>query len=79
MSQVRAKFLVHSVTETADGKQVRLFPVTSGSAENTSFYKWTPSGSIELGTVNPEAAKHFVPGRQFYVDFTDATPAAPAA
>lgn len=68
---VRAKFKVASVTEAEGGlKTARLHPVTSGSPENAEFFKWSPSGTIELGTLNPAAAAHFVPGLEFYVDFT---------
>lgn len=73
MSSVRAKFKVASVTEQEGGlKTATLHPVTSGSPENAEFFKWTPSGQIQLGTINPAAAEQFVPGRQFYVDFTPA-------
>jgi hypothetical protein len=70
---VRAKFRVVSVTESENGlKTANLSPVTSGSPENERFFKWTPGGQIVLGTINPEAAKEFYPGREFYVDFTPA-------
>lgn len=68
---VRAKFKVQSVTESEGGlKTANLHPVTSGSPENAQFFKWTPSGQISLGTINPDAGKQFIPGRVFYVDFT---------
>lgn len=66
---VRAKFFVTKV----DGGTVWLSPVTGGSEENKSFYKWTPSGQIILSTINDEAVKQFVVGQEMYVDFTDAT------
>lgn len=70
---IRAKFKVQSVTETEGGlKSVKLFPVTSGSPENAEFFKWTPSGAIDMGTINPVAAEQFKPGTEFYVDFTPA-------
>lgn len=70
---VRAKFKVTSITETEGGnKQIKLQPVTSGSPENAEFFKWTPYGSIDMGTVNPAAAEQFKPGAEFYVDFTPA-------
>lgn len=70
---VRAKFKVQSVTEQEGGlKTATLHPVTSGSPENAEFFKWTPSGSIQLGTLNPAAAAQFVPGKEFYVDFEPA-------
>ncbi len=70
---VRAKFIVGSVTHTVNGGSVQLRPVTSGSPENETFYKFTPNGLIDLATVNEDALGQFVPGKQFYVDFTEAT------
>lgn len=67
---VRAKFKVDSVEHTADSATVKLTPVVSGSEENKTFYKWTPSGLIMLATINKEAAKQFEPGKEYYVDFT---------
>ena len=55
-----------------DGYTLIFEPVTSGSAENDSFYKWTPWGKLEMGTVNAEAAKQFEPGKTYYLDFTPA-------
>lgn len=70
--QVRAKFKVEEVTFTKDGGRIILLPVTSGSPENDEFFKWTPYGKIEIGTINAEAIKQFNPCDQFYVDFTKA-------
>lgn len=68
---IRAKFKVVSITETEGGlRSVKLQPVTSGSPENELFYKWTPSGEINLSTINTNVAKEFIPGLEFYVDFT---------
>ena len=77
-ASVRAKFKVQSVTESEGGlKTANLAPVTGGSPENDKFFKWTPGGQIQLGTMNAEAAAQFVPGRQFYIDFTPADQAPP--
>lgn len=74
---VRAKFKVQSITrqqhwDASKGEiqTIKLAPVTSGSAENASFYAATPTGSIELATVNGEAAAQFTLGGEFYIDFT---------
>jgi hypothetical protein len=64
---VRAKFKCSGKTD--DG-QVELQPVTSGSAENEQFYKWTPGGQIRLSTVNEAALAEFEVGKEYYVDFT---------
>ena len=74
---IRAKFYVGSnepngaEREEDKGNRITLNAVTSGSPENETFYKWTPSGNIVLETINPAAAEQFVPGKEFYVDFTE--------
>lgn len=69
--KVQAKFTVMSVKKyTGDNVEVELHPVTGGSKENESFWKYTPSGNITLLIQNTEASKQFKPGMDFYVDFT---------
>ncbi len=73
---VRAKFVVNvnkdngSTDEAYKGSEIHLSAVYSGSPENEAFFKMTPGGNISLVTVNPEAAKQFIPGKEYYVDFT---------
>ena len=67
---VRAKFRCDEITLTASGGVVKLNVVTAGNPENEKFFKWTPAGEIKMGTVNSEALKEFVPGKEYYVDFT---------
>lgn len=75
---VRAKFQCTSVTPNNaekpedKGSSIHLSPVTSGSKENEDFYRWTPGGEIFLSTVNEAAAASFIPGKEYYVDFTPA-------
>jgi len=69
---VRAKFKVDERAETTSGGKVTLSPVTSGSEENKNFFRWTPWGKLDMGTINEEAIKEFVPGREFFIDFTPA-------
>lgn len=74
---VRAKFRVDSITRQlfgsqGEGQTIKLFPVCGSSEENKTFFKWTPAGSIDLGTVNAEAAAQFELGKEYYVDFTKA-------
>lgn len=70
---VRAKFKVISKqSDPSNGTTISLFPVISGSAENEQFYKWTPSGQVQLNTVNDLAAEQFIVGKEYYVDFTPA-------
>jgi hypothetical protein len=69
---VRAKFKITSKTESIDGFNVLMSPVTSGSKENEEFFKFTPGGQITIGTVNPVAAAQLEVGKEYYVDFTKA-------
>lgn len=75
---VRAKFKVTSITRSQgwgsvkEIQTIKLSPVCDGSEENKKFYAASPSGAIELGTVNAEAAAEFDLGAEFYVDFTPA-------
>ena len=77
---VRAKFRVvkyetqlDSYGSKAELRTIHLSAVTDGSPENKEFFKWTPSGRIEIGVLNEVAWKEFPLGREVYVDFTDAT------
>ncbi|UQN10383.1 hypothetical protein [Deinococcus sp. QL22] len=76
MPKTRAKFFCSSVTlhssDPSHGKSVKLHPVNSGSEENKEFWKYTPAGEITMTISNPDAAKMFEPGKEFYVDFTPA-------
>lgn len=69
---VRAKFYVESKTEFKDGFRITLNPVISGSAENAAFFKYTPSGKLELGTINPAAAAQLEVGKEYYLDIAPA-------
>ena len=54
---------------------VELYPVYGNGDpkhENTKFWQSSPSGKIELGTINAAAAEQFEIGREFYIDFTPA-------
>jgi hypothetical protein len=74
----RAKFNVSSIKKIKmgqggdTGSVIELYPVVGGSDDNEKFYQYTPSGKIELGTVNENASKLFEIGKEYYVDFTPA-------
>ena len=69
---VRAKFRVESKTETTSGICIDLSVVTGDSDENKKFFKWTPYGTLKMGTLNDEASAQFVVGKEYYIDFTQA-------
>lgn len=76
---VRAKFIVESYETRLDHqtkeelRNIKLVPVVGGSEENKKFFRWTPFGKIEIGTLNPEAWKQFPLGAEIYVDFSPAS------
>lgn len=53
---------------------VKLVPVgydhRNPDSENSKFWKASPSGSFELGCVNPEVVSHFKVGQEVYIDLT---------
>lgn len=71
---VRAKFKCVSKQPNQynpqDGDVIKLSAVVSGSAENESFFKWTPSAEMSLATVNPSAAAQFEVGKEYYIDIS---------
>lgn len=76
---VRAKFKVESITRQkhwdktkGDIISIKLDPVVGGSSENAEFYAATPSGSINLSTLNEQAGNQFDLGAEYYIDFTKA-------
>ena len=68
---VKAKFNVTELTKYGNGGggKVKLSPVTGNTEENKEFWKYTPSGSIEMYIDNPEAFKEFEDLGEFYVTF----------
>lgn len=67
---VRAKFRCVKIEGNPDWKTIKLEAVIDGSEENKAFFRMTPSGSITIGCVNPEANKQFEEGAEYFVDFS---------
>jgi hypothetical protein len=80
---VRAKFYVTEKTEQPGTPNslftVKMAPVTSGSKENAEFYKWTPGGSLLLGTINADVAAKLEVGKEYYLDISPAPAPVPLA
>lgn len=57
--------------ERCEMRTIKLSPVYSPDPqhENKTFWEATPCGSIDLSTINMEAAEVFELGREYYVDF----------
>jgi len=69
---VRAKFICQSIKVYAyGGREMRLVTVYDDvTPENQRFSKNTPSGTLTITVDNPSAAAFFIPGKQYYLDFT---------
>ncbi len=69
----KCKFRCSSKTNNDNQSfDIRLEAVISGSPENDNFFKWTPSGSLIMQTINTDAAKQFEVGAEYYIDITPA-------
>lgn len=75
---VRTKFYVSEIKQAKNnyGSQegdllttVKLNAVTGTSEENRNFFRFTPTGSIDLGLVAPSVVAEFHIGQEFYVEF----------
>lgn len=66
------KFKCDSITYSTSGATVILTPVTNGSPENDSYFKYTPYGKFEMGLLSVATAATFIPGEQYYINITPA-------
>lgn len=60
-------------TEPREMRTVKMSPVYGNgdpNHENTKFWASSPSGHLEIGCANLEAAEAFELGKEYYVDFT---------
>lgn len=75
MKKVIAKFVCQSLTDVlADQTTMVAVAVTSGSEENASFSRWTPSGELKLVISNELPARHFFEdGKEFYLEMIDSS------
>jgi hypothetical protein len=67
-AMVRAKFNVTEITRYGNngGGKVILYPVIGNSDENKKFWKYTPSGKIELHIDNVDIFDF----GEYYIDFS---------
>ncbi|XOD90345.1 hypothetical protein ACLAIB_17205 [Klebsiella variicola] len=71
---VRAKFQCNSINKSSDNSTavVHLIAVTTGSAENESWPKYTPSGQLQMVISNPAAFEQFEQGKEYFIDIVPA-------
>ena len=69
----RCKFRCDRVGKTKDAEsflyEAHFFAVYTGSKENEEFFKYTPSGSLNIGVYKKDI---FEPGKEYYIDITEA-------
>lgn len=63
------KFRCTEVKLTAEGLAFTLAPAITPSPENDKVFKSQPSGSVQMGIVDP--SYNFTPGREYYVTISD--------
>lgn len=69
---IKAKMKCESVLKTEFGEEVKLTAVSSGSEENKTFSKYTPSANHSMTITNPDALGAFAPGKSYYLTFEEA-------
>jgi len=73
--KVRAKFTCVNIQDYPEykNKTVTFYPVVSGSNENESFAKSTPSGNLQLCiSYETPASDAFEQGKEYYLDISPA-------
>jgi hypothetical protein len=68
---VRARFYCNSVEDFGYNKRAKLTAVYGKEGENAAYSKATPFGTLEIG-IDKEvpASDFFIPGQQYYLDFS---------
>jgi hypothetical protein len=72
---IRCKFQLKSITASYnDSRSFVMEPVydSDPNSENGKFFKATPSGRLEVFTVNKEAVEGLELGKNYYIDITPA-------
>ncbi len=53
-----------------DGETQSFVASFSASHEDSEFFKHTPWGKLEFGTINAKAAERLIPGQDYFIDIT---------
>jgi hypothetical protein len=74
MRKMRAKFKCEETRQNQYNQETaKLYPVYQGeNPENDSFSEATPQGSLEMVVTRAEAKGYFEPGKEYYLDFSEA-------
>lgn len=70
---MRAKFICDSVTNNRyPGQEAKLSAVMGQEGENKDFNEATPAANLSIMIDNPKAKDYFKPGKEYYLDFSEA-------
>lgn len=75
MQKVIAKLVCNSIEElpSQNEKRIKLSAVVSGSEENKSFSRWTPTANLEMIISNETpAGDYFEQGKEYFLTFEKA-------
>lgn len=65
--KVRCKFICVETTNNRSGHTASFEPVIEGSKENEKFFKYTPSGKLDISTLKKQS---FKAGKEYYLDIS---------
>lgn len=66
---MRCKMKITAIINQDDGcHQFCAEPVTYGSEENDTYFKYTPGGSLDLQLLNAKSVEGYKVGDEIYVD-----------
>lgn len=71
--RVVAKFKCESVLQFREGEHVSLTVVTSDTAENKVWSRYTPNGNLSMMITNEEALGQFKPGVEYLITIEKAS------
>lgn len=69
---MRCKFNCSRKQINKDDATLIFSAVVDGSPENKEFFKYTPSGTLQVHTINLAVAERFETGKAYYIDLSPA-------
>ena len=69
---MRAKLICQTVEASEHNKTAKLTAVCDGNKENQEFNEYTPFAELKIMIDKKGAMNFFEPGKEYYLDFTDA-------
>jgi hypothetical protein len=72
---IRAKFRCTTILKDESGNETVTLHAANGKKDtaNAQWAKWTPGGQLSLTINNPKAQGKIVPGKFYFLDFSEAS------